>query len=108
MQSTPSTTDDLIVNTPSGLYCPLADIYIDAWKPVDRTITTHAHSDHARAGCGRYLTATDGQHVLRRRVGTEAKIDTLDYGQPLDINGVKITLHPAGHILGSSQVRLEY
>jgi putative mRNA 3-end processing factor len=104
----PSTGDrDLILNTDRGLYCPVGDFYIDAWKPVERTIATHAHSDHARPGCGRYLTAVDGVNVLRRRVGSDATIDGLEYGQSVDINGVKVSLHPAGHILGSAQVRVE-
>jgi putative mRNA 3-end processing factor len=100
--------EPLITNTERGLYCAAGDFYIDAWKPVERTITTHAHSDHARPGSKRYLTARDGLHVLRRRIGDEAVIDTLEYGEPTEINGVRISLHPAGHVLGSSQVRLEY
>lgn len=98
----------LITNTSRGLYCAAGDFYIDAWKPVERSITTHAHSDHARAGCGRYLTAVDGVHVLRKRVGEDATIDAVEYGQSIDINGVRVSLHPAGHILGSSQVRVEH
>jgi putative mRNA 3-end processing factor len=101
-------TEALIINTPSGLYCPIGDFHIDAWRPVPRTIVTHAHSDHARAGSERYLTAKDGVNVLRKRIGDDATIDSVDYGSPLDIGGVRISLHPAGHVLGSSQVRLEY
>jgi putative mRNA 3-end processing factor len=103
-----SSNRDLIVSTERGLYCAAGDFYIDAWKPVERTITTHAHSDHARPGCGRYLTAADGVNVLRRRIGADAIIDAVEYGQVIEINGVKVSLHPAGHILGSSQVRVEH
>lgn len=108
MIRTNSMGNELITNTERGLYCAAGDFYIDAWKPVERTITTHAHSDHARPGAGRYLTAREGKHVLRKRMGQDAKIDTLEYGQSIEINGVKVSLHPAGHVLGSSQVRVEH
>src|SRR5438270_7817940 len=98
-------TGSLIINTDRGLYCPAGDFFIDAWRPVTRTIVTHAHSDHARAGSQRYLTARDGVTVLRKRLGADAVIDPLEYGETLDLNGVRVSLHPAGHVLGSSQVR---
>ena len=100
--------DALIINTDRGLYCPAGDFHIDAWGPVSRTIVTHAHSDHARPGSKRYLTARDGVTVLRKRMGEECAIDGIDYGTTLDMNGVKVSLHPAGHVLGSSQVRVEH
>jgi len=99
--------EDLIINTDRGLYCPAGDFHIDAWRPVTRTIITHAHSDHARRGSRHYLTAPDGVQVLRKRMGIDATIDAVEYGTSLDINGVKLSLHPAGHVLGSSQVRIE-
>jgi putative mRNA 3-end processing factor len=98
----------LVVSTESGLYCPVGRFHIDAWRPVERTLVTHAHSDHARFGSNRYLCTNDGRHVTRMRVGHDATIDTLDYGQPLDIDGVRVSFHPAGHVLGSAQVRLEH
>jgi putative mRNA 3-end processing factor len=101
-------TGNLISTTDSGLYCAPGDFYIDAWGPVARTIITHAHSDHARRGAGRYLTAQEGEYILRRRMGDAAQIDTLRYGQRSDFNGVNVSLHPAGHVLGSAQVRVEY
>ncbi len=97
----------LLKLTDRGLYCPLGDFYIDPWKPVDRAIITHGHSDHARYGMKRYLCAVDGKRILQTRLG-EVKIDTLDYGEKLTVNGVRVSLHPAGHILGSVQVRLEH
>ncbi len=97
----------LIASTDRGLYCAAADVYIDAWKPVDRSIITHAHSDHARIGSNRYLCASDGVHVLRERL-RNASIDPVEYGQPLSLNGVNISLHPAGHVLGSAQIRVEH
>ncbi len=91
-----------------GFYCPPADIYIDPWRPVARAVVTHVHADHARPGSGAYLLARAGERVARTRLGSETAIQLLDYGEALDINGVKLSLHSAGHVLGSAQVRLEY
>jgi putative mRNA 3-end processing factor len=93
--------------TENGLYCPPGDFYIDPWLPVDRAVITHAHSDHARPGSKRYLTAEAGQELLRARLGDDAAIEPFPYGKLLSLNGVRVSLHPAGHVLGSSQVRLE-
>jgi putative mRNA 3-end processing factor len=98
----------LLQRTDRGLYSPAGDFYIDPWQPVEHAIITHAHSDHARAGSGHYLTAAPGERILRRRVGLDAQITALAYGETLDRHGVKISLHPAGHILGSAQVRIEH
>ena len=99
--------DELLCLTDCGLYCPDGDFYIDPWKPVDRAVITHAHSDHARWGMKKYLCSEDGADVLRIRVGDEANIEKLPYGETLNLNNIKISLHPAGHILGSVQVRIE-
>lgn len=99
---------DLLTLTDRGLYSPQGDFYIDPWQPVPRAIVTHAHSDHARPGSQAYLTAQSGEELVRERVGTEAVVESLPYGKSLDIEGVRLSLHPAGHILGSAQVRLEY
>lgn len=98
---------DLVVSRPEGLYCPPGDFYIDPWRKVHRAIITHAHADHARAGHQHYLCATPGARVLQSRLGA-LNLDTLDYGQTLVHRGVTVSLHPAGHVLGSCQVRLEY
>ncbi|HEX5971512.1 MAG TPA: ligase-associated DNA damage response exonuclease [Gemmatimonadaceae bacterium] len=98
----------MLITTPSGLYCPAADLYIDPWLPVDRAVITHAHGDHARWGSRHYLAAREGERVLRTRLGTEASIELVDYGAPIRINDITVTLIPAGHILGSAQVRLEH
>ena len=95
---------DLIVQRPEGLYCPPGDFFIDPWRPVARAVITHAHADHARMGHGHYLAAAPAEGVLRARLG-EINLETLPYGQPLSHNGVKVSLHPAGHVLGSAQVR---
>jgi putative mRNA 3-end processing factor len=99
--------DDLVVLRPQGLYCPPGDFYIDPWRPVERAVITHAHGDHARYGHAHYLAATPGAGVLRTRLGDIA-LDTLDYGETIDHHGVRLSLHPAGHVLGSAQVRLEH
>ncbi|MBC7436409.1 MAG: ligase-associated DNA damage response exonuclease [Bdellovibrionales bacterium] len=98
---------DLIVQRPEGLYCPPGDFYIDPWRPVGRAIITHAHADHARVGHGHYLAAAPAEGVLRARLG-EITLQTLAYGERIVHNGVAISLHPAGHVLGSAQVRLEH
>lgn len=98
---------DLIQNTERGLYCAKGDFYIDPWAPVDRAVITHAHADHASRGSKRYLTSVEGEGVLRRRMEDGAHIQTIPYDETLTINGVTVSLHPAGHLLGSAQVRLE-
>jgi putative mRNA 3-end processing factor len=94
--------------TDRGLFCEAGDFYIDPWQPVDRAVITHAHGDHARWGSRRYLGSREGERVLRTRMGERADIRSLDWGESLDVRGVRVSLHPAGHILGSAQVRLEH
>jgi len=93
--------------TNHGLFCEAGGFYIDPWHAVDMAVITHAHSDHARPGSRHYLTAFEGAGVLRQRLGN-INLQTVKYGEILNINGVKLSLHPAGHILGSAQVRIEY
>ena len=99
---------DLIVARPEGLYCPPGDFYIDPWRPVNRAVITHAHSDHARIGSKHYLATRLSAPILRKRLGSEIQLTTLEYGEVINHHGVKLSLHPAGHVLGSAQVRLEY
>ena len=98
---------DLVVARPEGLYCPPGDFFIDPWQPVAHALVTHAHGDHLRMGHGRYLTAEAGRHVVTARVGP-VDLQTLSYGEALTHNGVTISFHPAGHVLGSAQIRLEH
>jgi putative mRNA 3-end processing factor len=98
---------DLVVVKKEGLYCVPGQFYIDPWLPVERAVITHAHADHARVGHGHYLAESSGVNVLKSRLGP-LHIDALAYGETLAHNGVTISLHPAGHVLGSSQVRMEY
>ena len=94
--------------TDLGLYCEQGGFFIDPWRPVDRAIVTHAHADHLCRGCGNYLVARDGVFVTRARLDESAAIETVPYGEPVEINGVRVSLHPAGHILGSAQIRVEH
>ena len=97
----------LVTPTSRGLYCAAGDFYIDPWRPVERAVITHAHGDHAQLGSNAYLAAKRGLPVLQTRLGPDARIEALDYGEARDLNGVKVSLHPAGHVLGSAQVRIE-
>jgi putative mRNA 3-end processing factor len=98
----------LLTANENGFYCRAGDFYIDPWRAVPRAVVTHAHADHYAWGCGSYLVAQEGVHIFRSRLGDTAVIETLPYGDSITINGVKISFHPAGHILGSAQIRLEY
>ena len=98
---------DMVVVRKEGLYCVPGQFYIDPWRPVDRAVITHAHGDHARVGHGHYLSAASGVNILRSRLG-DIHIDGVEYGQRIEHNGVTISLHPAGHVLGSAQVRMEH
>lgn len=97
----------MLQETPAGLYCPDGDFYIDPWQGVPRAVITHAHGDHARAGSAAYLCAAACAPLLARRLGSGAVIEPLAYGETRVIGGTRVSLHPAGHILGSAQVRLE-
>ena len=103
----PARAGDLVVQRPEGLYCPPGDFYIDPWRPVNRAVITHAHADHARVGHTHYLAAAPAEGVLRARLG-EIDLQTLPYGQAIQHNGVTVSLHPAGHVLGSAQVRIAH
>lgn len=99
---------DLLRPTDLGLYCEVGDFYVDPWRPVPRAVVTHAHADHACWGCESYLTSAEGRGVLQVRMGREAVVEGLPFGEERDIRGVKVSIHPAGHILGSGQIRLEH
>lgn len=99
---------DLLRVTPAGLYCEAGGFFIDPQQPVSRAVITHAHADHARTGHKHYFTTRCGLPVLQPRMLANAKINTFDYGEPIDFRGVRVSLHPAGHILGSAQIRVEH
>ena len=98
----------LIQATPAGLYCKAGDFYIDPIRRVQRALITHAHSDHARSGMASYLTSESGVNVLRERIGLDAPVSGMAYGERRKIGGVTVSFHPAGHLLGSSQIRVEH
>ena len=98
---------DLIELRPQGLYCPPGDFYIDPWRPVEHAVITHAHADHARAGHRHYLCSAEGAALLRARLG-DVDLQPLAWGETVDRQGVRLSLHPAGHVLGSAQVRIEH
>ena len=100
--------DDLVIATPDGLYCPPGDFHIDPWRPVGDAVITHAHADHARSGHAAYLAARDSEGVLRARLGADIALTTLDWGETIQRCGVTLSLHPAGHVLGSAQLRIEH
>lgn len=97
----------LIEFSDKGLYCPAGGFYIDPWKPVDKAVITHGHSDHARWGSKAYLCHTQTKPILETRLGP-GKYDTVEWDDPIYMNGVRVSLHPAGHIIGSSQIRVEH
>ncbi len=103
-----NTLSHLLQYTEKGLYCRQADVYIDPHRTVSRAVITHAHSDHARRGHKYYLAHHTSGPILRLRLGKNINLETVEYNQPVVINGVRISLHPAGHVVGSAQVRLEY
>ncbi|WP_292529063.1 ligase-associated DNA damage response exonuclease [Methylocystis sp.] len=100
-------TKDLIVPAAEGLCCPPGNFYIDPWRPVALAVITHAHSDHTRWGSRAYLCHEDCAPILRKRLG-DVRIETLRYGESREIGKVRLSLNPAGHVLGSAQVRIEH
>jgi putative mRNA 3-end processing factor len=99
--------DDLVIARPEGLYCPPGDFFVDPWQPVSHALITHAHGDHLRAGHAHYLASEASRRVVRKRMG-DVSLQTLPYGETIVHRGVKVSFHPAGHVLGSAQIRLEH
>lgn len=92
---------------PEGLYCAAGDFYIDPWRPVNRAVITHAHADHGRPGMQHYLVSNAGMPLYRARLGADACLQGVEYGKSITLGSAKVSLHPAGHVLGSAQVRVE-
>jgi putative mRNA 3-end processing factor len=101
------TNKGLLVHTALGLYCPKADVYLDPWKPVKKAILSHGHADHARWGSSSYLCTPTAAPVIKYRLG-EINLETLPFGEEKLINGVSFSFQPAGHILGSAQIKVSY
>lgn len=98
---------ELLSLTNKGLYCALGDFYIDPWEKVQTAVITHGHGDHAHWGMGEYIAVKESEHILRKRIG-DAKTTLHAYGEVFRMGEVDVSFHPAGHILGSSQVRIQY
>ena len=97
---------DVLLFTDRGIFCPAGDFFIDPWRPVDRALVTHGHADHSRPGMGAYLATEAAAPVMRHRLGDVA-LETLRYGEPRRIGGAAVSFHPAGHVPGSAQIRVE-
>ena len=97
----------MLIETAAGLFCAAGGFHVDPWGAVDRAIITHAHGDHARPGSAAYLCAEPCGPLLRRRFGEEVPVETLPYGERTRIGDVTVSFHPAGHVLGSAQIRIE-
>ena len=100
--------DPIIIPTDEGLFCPAGDFYIDPWRPVPVAVITHAHADHARAGSEHYFAQADSLPILRHRLGEQHVFSAMAYGAQRRLGQVTMSLHPAGHVLGSAQVRVEH
>jgi len=99
--------DDLVVSTPVGLFCPAGGFHIDPWGPAERAVVTHVHADHARPGSAAYLCTEASAPFLRRRMGEAAVVQGTAYGERVRLGGAVVSFHPAGHVLGSAQIRIE-
>src|SRR4029453_11549829 len=97
----------MLIETESGLYCPAGQFHIDPWGAVDLAVITHAHGDHARAGSRAYLCSDPCRPLLGRGFGPDAPIESIPYGEQRSIGSVRVSMHPAGHVLGSAQIRIE-
>jgi len=97
----------LLVFNDRGIYCEAANVYLDPWKPVDNAIITHGHADHSRWGHKNYITHNNNVPIIKHRLG-DITVTGKSYNENFIINNVKFSLHPAGHIIGSSQVRVEH
>jgi len=100
--------ESLVLQTPRGLYCPAGGFHIDPCRPVQTAVITHAHGDHLLSGHARYILARPGAGIARTRLRGEPDLLAVDYGVPLTLGDTTVSLHPAGHILGSAQVRIEH
>ena len=100
-------TTPLLAFNENGIFCEPAGVYLDPWKPVEKAIITHGHADHARWGHKKYITQVTNVPIIKHRLG-DIEVSGKKYGETFTINNVKFSFHPAGHIIGSSQVRVEY
>ena len=98
----------LLQTTPEGLWCEAGGFHVDPWKPVETAVVTHAHADHATPGCGRYLASEHTLEVMRVRFDRTLSGEVIGWGDARELGACRVGLHPAGHVLGSSQIRIEH
>ncbi|EKQ67219.1 putative exonuclease of the beta-lactamase fold involved in RNA processing [Leptolyngbyaceae cyanobacterium JSC-12] len=98
----------LITVLPEGLYCEPGEFFIDPWRGVDTALITHAHSDHARSGSSHYLATQVSEGILKKRLGEGIDLRGVEYGEKIKLGNVWVSFHPAGHVLGSAQIRVEH
>ena len=99
--------EPLLAFNDKGIYCAAADVYLDPWKPVSKALISHGHSDHSRWGHGQYITHKRNVPIIQHRLG-DIQVRGIEWGEPISVNGVRFSFFPAGHILGSSQIRVEF
>jgi putative mRNA 3-end processing factor len=98
---------EILSPRPEGLYCPAGDFYVDPVRRVKRALITHGHADHARWGHGSVLTSLSGRGIVQHRVGEKTPVEGVAFGETVTVGGARVSFHPAGHILGSAQIRIE-
>jgi putative mRNA 3-end processing factor len=99
--------EPLLAFNQNGIYCAVADVYLDPWRKVDKAIISHGHADHSRRGNKKYITHHRNIPIMKHRLG-EIDVEGKAYGELFIINNVKFSFHPAGHVIGSSQIRVEH
>ncbi len=103
-----SIREPLLQFNENGIYCAAAGVYLDPWRKVDKAIISHGHADHSRWGMKSYITHNSNIPIIKHRLGEDITVAGYDFGESFTINGVKFSFHPAGHIIGSSQIRVEH
>jgi putative mRNA 3-end processing factor len=98
----------LVTVRQEGLYCEPGEFFIDPWQAVDLALITHAHSDHARSGSQTYMAIRDSEGILRKRLGNQMNFHGVEYGEKIKLGKTWVSFHPAGHVLGSAQIRIEH
>ena len=97
----------LLAFNDKGIYCAQADVYLDPWRPVDKAIISHGHADHSRWGHKKYITHHSNIPIIKHRLG-EINVSGKNWNETFMINNVQFSFHPAGHIIGSAQIKVEY
>lgn len=102
-----NTQSEVLISDGRGVHCARGGFHIDPWKKVPLAVVTHAHADHARPGCGRYIVSESCAPLLKARLGEDIDVQALPFGEQITLGDARVSLHPAGHIRGSAQVRVE-